>query len=467
MFPAAPARERKAARNSAEGAGAEVGDEPIYKPKQMHTVACMLKRILIIATGVVLGLALSLGAARLALAWGLFPNRELDRSSSYMREVMQLVNENYFDANSSAYDHLAKSAIHGMVESLDPHSEFLESKDYSQLEEELSGDFSGIGVQVEMRKGHVVVIAPIAGSPGEKAGILRGDELVSVNGKVLEHGLSMDGVIDRLRGKPHTKVAVSLLRPSTGKTIDLTLEREIIKLESVRDVHVLGEHTGYIQLTEFSDHTGEEFDNALNRLLKEGIDSLVIDLRNNPGGLLDAAVDVAEPFFKKGELIVYTQGRKASDREEYRAGADGDPLRLPVALLINAGSASAAEVVTGALKDTGRAVVVGERSFGKGSVQSIFKLKNGEGLRLTTARYFTPSGVSIHEKGITPQVEVVMTPEEDSRLRLQHLRPDVADPKDFKDRFGFEPIEDRQLQAALDVLKGITLLRERAAPLEP
>ena len=374
MFPAAPARERKAARNSAEGAGAEVGDEPIYKPKQMHTVACMLKRILIIATGVVLGLALSLGAARLALAWGLFPNRELDRSSSYMREVMQLVNENYFDANSSAYDHLAKSAIHGMVESLDPHSEFLESKDYSQLEEELSGDFSGIGVQVEMRKGHVVVIAPIAGSPGEKAGILRGDELVSVNGKVLEHGLSMDGVIDRLRGKPHTKVAVSLLRPSTGKTIDLTLEREIIKLESVRDVHVLGEHTGYIQLTEFSDHTGEEFDNALNRLLKEGIDSLVIDLRNNPGGLLDAAVDVAEPFFKKGELIVYTQGRKASDREEYRAGADGDPLRLPVALLINAGSASAAEVVTGALKDTGRAVVVGERSFGKGSVQSIFKL---------------------------------------------------------------------------------------------
>ena len=395
MFPAAPARERKAARNSAEGAGAEVGDEPIYKPKQMHTVACMLKRILIIATGVVLGLALSLGAARLALAWGLFPNRELDRSSSYMREVMQLVNENYFDANSSAYDHLAKSAIHGMVESLDPHSEFLESKDYSQLEEELSGDFSGIGVQVEMRKGHVVVIAPIAGSPGEKAGILRGDELVSVNGKVLEHGLSMDGVIDRLRGKPHTKVAVSLLRPSTGKTIDLTLEREIIKLESVRDVHVLGEHTGYIQLTEFSDHTGEEFDNALNRLLKEGIDSLVIDLRNNPGGLLDAAVDVAEPFFKKGELIVYTQGRKASDREEYRAGADGDPLRLPVALLINAGSASAAEVVTGALKDTGRAVVVGERSFGKGSVQSIFKLKNGEGLRLTTARYFTPSGVSI------------------------------------------------------------------------
>lgn len=430
----------------------------------MHTVAGMLKRILIIAAGVGLGLVLSLGAARLALAWGLFPNRDLDRSASYMREVMQLVNENYFDAKSSAYDHLAKSAIHGMVESLDPHSEFLESKDYNQLEEELSGDFSGIGVQVEMRKGRVVVIAPIAGSPGEKAGILRGDELVSVDGKVLERGLTMDAVIDRLRGKAHTKVAVVLLRPSTGKTLDLTLVREMIKLESVRDVHVLPGHTGYIQLTEFSDHTGKEFSNALDRLLTAGINSLVIDLRNNPGGLLDAAVDVAEPFFQKNELIVYTQGRKASDREEYRANADGEPLRLPIAILINAGSASAAEVVTGALKDTGRAVVVGERSFGKGSVQSIFKLKNGEGLRLTTARYFTPSGVSIHEKGITPQVEVVMTPEEDSRLRLQHLRPDVADPKDFKERFGFAPIEDRQLEAALDVLKGITLLGERAAP---
>ena len=425
----------------------------------MHTVSRMLKRILILAAGVVLGVALSLGAAKLALVWGLFPNRDLDRSSSYVKEVLQLVNENYVDAKASEYDH-------GMVESLDPHSEFLESKDYTVLEEELSGDFSGIGVQVEMRKGRVLVIAPIAGSPGDRAGILRGDEIVRVDGKPLEKGLSMDGVIDRLRGKPDTKVTVGLYRASTGKNFDLTLMRKMIQQESVRDVRVLPAHTGYIELTEFSDHTGEEFANALDRLLKEGIDSLVIDLRGNPGGLLDAAVEVAEPFFKKGELIVYTQGRKPADREEYRAEAEGAPLTLPVAILINAGSASAAEVVTGALKDTGRAVVVGERSFGKGSVQSIFKLKNGEGLRLTTARYYTPGGVSIHEKGISPQVEVVMTPDEDSKLRLQHLRSDVTDPKDFKERFGFAPIEDRQLQAALDVLKGINLLADRAAPAE-
>ncbi|MDB6127861.1 MAG: carboxyl-terminal protease [Verrucomicrobia bacterium] len=421
----------------------------------MHTVTRMLKRFLILATGVVLGLGLSLVGVRVALAWGLFPNRELDRSSTYMREVLQLVNENYVDAKASGYDHLAKSAIHGMVESLDPHSEFLESKDYTVLEEELSGDFSGIGVQVEMRKGHVVVIAPIANSPGERAGILRGDELLQVDHKVLEKGTTMDKVIDRLRGRPGTMVAVQMFRPSSTKTFDLTLKRELIKQESVRDARIIAPHTGYIQLTEFSDHTGAEFIEALNRLLKEGIDSLIIDLRGNPGGLLDAAVEVAEPFFKKSELIVYTQGRKPGDREDYRATADGDPLVLPIAVLINAGSASAAEVVTGALKDTGRAVIVGERSFGKGSVQSIFKLKNGEGLRLTTARYFTPGGVSIHEKGIEPQVEVVMSAEEDSKLRLQRLRSDVTDAREFKERFGFAPIEDRQLQAALDVLKGV------------
>ncbi len=430
----------------------------------MHTVGGMFKRILILAAGIALGFALTLGVARFAPAWGWFSNRDLDRSTDYVREVLKLVNENYVDPKASTPDQLAKQAIHGMVESLDPHSEFLESRDYSELEEELSGDFSGIGVQVELRHGRVVVIAPIADTPGERAGIQRGDEIVNINGKALDKTVTMDSVVDLLRGKPNTKVELGLFRPGTQKNLHLFLVRELIKLKSVHEVRVLPDHTGYIQLTEFSEHTGEEFGNALDKLIKEGIDSLVIDLRNNPGGLLDAAVDVAGQFFKKGELIVFTQGRKPADRENLLAEADVEPLTLPVAVLINAGTASAGEVVTGALKDTGRAVIVGERSFGKGSVQSIFKLKNGEGMRLTTARYYTPSGVSIHEKGITPNVEVVMTPEEDSQLRVQRLRTDITDPKGFKERFGFAPIEDRQLQAALDVLKGICLLNERAAP---
>jgi len=436
-------------------------DEPIYKPNRMHTVVMMFKRILILVAGVALGVGLSIGAARLAMAWGLFPDHDLNRSADYVREVLKLVNQNYFDASSATYGKLAKTAIHGMVESLDPHSEFLESRDYDELEEELSGDFSGIGIQVEMRNGHVVVIAPIANSPGERAGIQRGDEILGVDGKGIEKNVTMDAVIDRLRGKPKTKVSIDLYRPSSGVKFQLTLERELVKLESVRSVQVLPEHTGYILVSEFSEHTGEEFGRALDQLLKQDIDSLILDFRNNPGGLLDAAVEVAEPFFRKGEMIVYTRGRREADSEDFRAEADGEPLTLPMVVLINAGTASAAEVVTGALKDTHRAIVVGERSFGKGSVQSIFKLKNGEGLRLTTARYFTPSGVSIHEKGIAPNVDVVMTAEEDSKLRVQRTREDIADPKDFKERFGFAPIEDRQLKAALDVLKGLKLLDER------
>jgi carboxyl-terminal processing protease len=437
------------------------GDEPIYKPNRMSTVHEMLKRILILGSGGVLGFLLTVGAARVSQAWGLFSNRDLNRSSAYVRDVLQMVNQNYVDSTSVGYDKLAKTALHGMVESLDPHSEFLEADEYAELEEQLSGDFSGIGIQVEMRNGRVVVIAPIANSPGERAGIQRGDEILGVDGKSVDKTDSMEGVIERLRGKPHTKVTVDLLRPGNGRKFQLTLQRELIKLDTVRLARVLPNHTGYILLTEFSDHTGEEFDKALNQLLEQGIDSLVLDLRNNPGGLLDAAVEVAEPFFRKGELIVYTRGRKPADSENLRAEADGDPLTLPLAVLINAGTASAAEVVTGALKDTGRAVVVGERSFGKGSVQSIFPLKNGEGLRLTTARYFTPSGVSIHEKGITPNVEVILTADEDSKLRVQQTRPDITDPKDFNERFGFYPIADEQLQAALDVLKGIKVLDQR------
>ncbi|MEO5958455.1 MAG: S41 family peptidase, partial [Opitutaceae bacterium] len=364
----------------------------------------MFKRILFLATGLALGVALTVAGRRVATAWSIFPNRELSRSSGYVKDVMRLVNENYVEQKPAAYDQLARNALHGMIEALDPHSEFLEAKDNQEFEEDLTGEFGGIGVQVETRDNRVIVIAPLPDTPGERAGIQRGDEIVSIDGKALGDGNSADGVVERLRGKPKTKVALRLFRPSTQQTINLTLVREVIKIESVRDVRILEGKTGYIQLTEFSEHTGEQFGHALQQLQRDGIVSLIIDVRNNPGGLLDAAVEVAEPFFRKGELIVYTQGRKPTDRDNYRSESPGEPLNLPIAVLINAGSASAAEVLTGALKDTARAVVVGERSFGKGSVQSVFKLNHGEGLRLTTARYYTPSGVSIHEKGVSPHV---------------------------------------------------------------
>jgi carboxyl-terminal processing protease len=420
----------------------------------------MLKRIFTIACGIVLGLTLAMGAARVALAWGLFPNRELEKSTSYLRDVLELVNDNYVDEQKASLPQLTRAALHGVVETLDPHSEFMEARAYQQLEEDMSSQFGGIGVQVELRKNRVIIVAPIAGTPSDRAGIRRGDEIVRIDGTPLENP-TMDTVVDRLRGKPKSRVNVSLLRPDEKREFEVSLVRELIKTESVRDVQVLPGGIGYVQITQFTERTTEEFINALNRFSQERVTSLVLDLRNNPGGLLDAAVGVAEPFFRKGELIVYTQGRGAGSRDEYRAESAEEPVDVPVAVLINAGSASAAEIVAGALKDMNRAVIVGERSFGKGSVQSIFKLKNGEGMRLTTARYYTPSGVTIHEKGIEPQVEVVMTPQEDENVRLQRDRPDMTDPAQFKERFGMEPVADRQLQAAVDVLRGVTLLGAR------
>jgi carboxyl-terminal processing protease len=423
----------------------------------------MFKRILTLATGAMLGLALSTVGLRVTTAWNLWPNRDLNRSAGYVKDVMRLVNDNYVDEKAVAYDQLARSALHGMIEGLDPHSEFLEAKKNEEFEEDLTGEFGGVGIQVETRQNRIVVIAPLAGTPSERVGIQRGDEIVSIDGKAVETSGNIDGIVSRLRGKPKTQVMVGLFRPSAQQTLNLNLTREIIKIESVRAVRTLEDGIGYVQLTEFSDHTAEQFRRALDSLMKQGINSLILDLHNNPGGLLDAAVDVAEPFFRKRELIVYTKGRKPSDCEEFRADSDGPPISLPIAVLINAGTASAAEIVTGALKDTGRAIVVGERSFGKGSVQSVFKLENGEGLRLTTARYYTPGGATIHERGIAPHVEVVMTPEEDTRLARQRARPDITDPKAFAERFGFEPVTDRQLDTAIAMLKGVRLFGERVA----
>lgn len=442
-----------------------MSDDPIYKADELATVPDMLKRILMIAAGVFLGMVLSLGAVRMAAAWGFWPNRDLEKSSSYVREVLKLVNENYVKAEDARYPRLTQAALRGILGSLDPHSEYMDAKDYKALSEEISSEFGGIGVQVEMRDGKVVVIAPIAGTPGARAGIRRGDQIVRIEDEKLEKP-TLDDVVGHLRGKPGTKVTLTFYRPETSKEFTVTLVREKIKVDSVRSVRLLPNGVGYVQLTQFSERTGEEFINALNKLNDQGMRALIIDLRDNPGGLLDAAVEVAEPFFKKGELIVYTQGRRPEDRDEYRAQAPEDPLTIPVAVLINSGTASAAEIVSGALKDTHRAVIVGERSFGKGSVQTIIDLHNGDGMRLTTARYYTPSGITIHEHGVSPDVEVVMTAAEDQNVRLQHSRDDVADPAAFKEEFDVEAAPDRQLIAAEAVLKAAILLEntKQASP---
>jgi carboxyl-terminal processing protease len=420
----------------------------------------MLKRILSIALGVALGGVLALGVVRVALMLGLWPGAELHRSGQYLREVLEVVNREYIEPDAVQMDELTTSALRGMLANLDPHSAFLPARDYTRIQEDIHNEFGGIGVQVERRNDRVVVVAPIAGTPGERAGIRRGDEIIEVDGADMT-GVPLDEVVRTLRGRPGTTVRIGFWRPDEESKVEVSVTREVIQVESVRLARLLSDGIGYLQLTQFSERTGEEFARAVEDLQARGATALVLDMRNNPGGLMSQAVAVAEQFFPSGELIVYTQGRNPGDRQDYRARRRGPPRTLPVAILLNAGSASASEVVAGALQDTGRAVIVGERSFGKGSVQSIFRLRQGEGMRLTTGYYYTPSGVTLHERGVVPDVELVMTPEEDAKLALQRARDDFDDPAAYAERFGFEVIADRQLDAAVAVLQAAALVRER------
>jgi carboxyl-terminal processing protease len=417
----------------------------------------MPKRLLVVFAAAALGFGLAQYAARSAApSW--WPDRERERNVKYFREVLQLVKENYVEEPKANYDELTRAALKGMLGELDPHSEFLSKEDFATTEEELGNQFGGVGIQVEQRDGKVVVISPIAGTPAEQAGVRRGDQLVKVDGKPLESP-TLDKTVRLIRGEPDTEVTVTMFRPSANREIDFKLQRKRIKLQSVRHERLLRDGIGYVQVTQFSERTGEEFEKAVATLEKQGMRALVLDLRNNPGGLLDAAVEVCEAFFAKNELVVYTQGRSPDSREEHHAGGGHAPRTYPIAVLVNGGTASAAEIVAGALKDTRRAVIVGEKTFGKGSVQSVLELRDGEGLRLTTARYYTPGGLTIHEKGILPHVEIEMSADDESKVRLQQSRPDLTAPAEFSDRFGFQPIEDIQLLAAEELLVGVLATR--------
>jgi carboxyl-terminal processing protease len=412
----------------------------------------MFRRIVSIGLGVIAGYLMTLGVVQVVAAWGVWPDRQTNRAADQVSQVLRLLNKHYVDEAEVGAAKLADHAIESMVGALDPYSQFLPPEAYRQLNEEVDGAFGGIGVQVEEVGGRVVVVAPIAGTPGERAGILRGDVFKRVDGAEVAE-IKLDRLIGRLRGKPGTPVTVVVERGEPATEMEFKLKREVIKVDSVRDAALLEGGIGYVRVTIFGDKTGEDFKAALTQLREQGAKALVIDLRNNPGGVLTAAADLVEPFFPRGELIVYTQGRQRKDRFELRSEGGREPLKMPLAVLVNGGSASAAEIVAGALKDTKRAVLVGEKTFGKGSVQTIFPIKGEGALRLTTARYYTPSGVVIHEKGIRPDIVEVLTPEQEKAIFLSRLRPDISDPAQFRERFGVDMAEDTQLAAAIKELK--------------
>ena len=324
---------------------------------------------------------------------------------SYLKlftDVLKIVKENYVE--EPGIKKLIYGALSGMVSSLDPFSSFFPPEKYKEFMQETEGEFGGVGIEISMEKGRPIVVAPIEGTPAFKAGLRAGDIILAVDGEDT-FGKSLLEIVKKIRGKPGTKVKLTIMRKGSDKPITVEITRAIIKIESVK--YTKHGDIGYVKLIQFQHRTSRDLRKALKDLLSQKIKGLVLDLRNNPGGLLSEAVKVSDMFLPEGKLIVYTKGRK--DEEKYYAKEPAlVPSQLPLVVLINKGSASASEIVTGALQDHHRAIIVGEKSFGKASVQNIIPLEDGSALKLTVAYYYTPSGRLIHRKGIEPDVKVVM-----------------------------------------------------------
>lgn len=377
--------------------------------------------------------------------------------------VMERIRQDYVDGANLTYDDLVRGALKGMLNTLDPHSEYMEPRKYDDLKKDTEGEYGGVGIVVSVRSGRVMVVTPMEGTPGYEAGILAGDELKKVDGKLVTGELQ--DTVQLLRGKPDTKVTLTFYRPSTGETKDVVLTRQVIKVSSVLDLNGMSDYkllngsVGYVRIAQFGDHTSDDLEKALGRIEKQHATGLILDLRDNPGGLLDQAVYVASEFLPRGQLVVSTEGRGATKKEEYHAEGRGKICELPMVILANGGSASAAEIVTGCMQDLKRAVIIGEQTFGKGSVQSILPLGNGSALRLTTAKYYTPSHKVIHEHGITPDIYV---PLDDETKRLLDIvrSPGGLDSLPEAQRDRASHAKDPQLERALEVLKTHQLLSE-------
>ena len=426
----------------------------------------MKRRLIFGFIGVVLAVNLVIGAkvysnsTETSSKDSVYPNMRL------FSEVMEKVRRDYVDGTNLTYQDLVYGALKGMINELDPHSEFLDPEKYKDLQSDTEGHFGGLGIVIAMKDNFVTVVAPMEDTPGFKAGILSGDRIIKINGKSTEN-MTLPDAVKILRGDPNTEVSMTIMRPSSGQVKDYTLTRAVITVDMVKDINgkkefPLGENKiGYIRLTQFGEKTSDDLETALNKLKSQGMQGLILDLRWNPGGLLDQAVEVCEKFLPRGQLIVSTEGRNASQDSKHRAAGHGDELKgMPIVVLVNLGSASASEIVSGCLQDLHRAIILGEKTFGKGSVQSIIPLDDGSALRLTTAKYYTPSHKVIHEVGITPNIIVPTTDEEDYNIRMQ-LTPGGLESLDEKDRERVKSSHDPQLERAEDLLKGIMLYTDR------
>jgi carboxyl-terminal processing protease len=385
---------------------------------------------------------------------------------SIFAKAIELIRQDYVDAKKTSYHDLITAAMKGMLSSLDPHSQFMDPDDFRDMQDDTRSRFNGLGIEVWMKNGLPTVVSAMEDTPAAKAGILSGDQILRINGISTER-MELEDAINVLRGPVGAKVTLTLLRPSTKEIKEYTLQRAEIKIQSVKGGHLLDPELtgpfkiGYIRLIQFNEPTAEELSKALDDLQKQGMQALILDLRNNPGGLLNSAVDVCGQFLPPNTKVVSTQGRVPSQQHEYStSGAKKERPRFPMVLLINEGSASGAEIVAGALKDLHRAVLIGETTFGKGSVQNVMQLPDGSAVRFTTAKYYTPSRQVIQGNGVTPNIRVPMTAEQERALFAVRNAPNVK-PEDDK---VIIRAKDPQLLRAIDALKGVMTYAQQNAP---
>ncbi len=380
-------------------------------------------------------------------------------------DVIGYIQKDYVEETKSK--DLIYGAIKGMLETLDPHSAFMPPGMYKEMQEETKGRFEGLGIEITIKDGVLTVVSPIEETPASKAGILAGDQIIKIDGDSTKNFTLMDSV-KRLRGPRGSKVTITIMREGFAKPKEFTLVRDVIPVRSVRH-EVLQKNYGYIRISQFQEKTDGEFEKAMKALEEESkgsLKGLVLDLRNNPGGLLDQAVKISDRFIDSG-LIVSVEGRKEDQKIKFYAHPDGQLARYPLVVLVNGGSASGAEIVAGAIQDHGRGILLGTQTFGKGSVQTIIPLKDGSGLRLTTARYYTPNGRSIQAKGIVPDFIVKLSrPEEeketvapklpsekDLERHLIDVEKGAAKEKPKKEEAKEKKPVDNQLERALELLK--------------
>src|SRR3989449_4265524 len=397
------------------------------------------------------------------------PKTEEDNGYSQIAifaKALEVIRQYYVDDNKTSYHDLITAAMKGMLSALDPHSQFMDPNDFRDMQDDTRSRFNGLGIEVSMKNGLPTVITAMEDTPAAKAGVLSGDQILRINGISTER-MDLQDAINVLRGPAGAKVTLTLLRPATNEIKEYTLQRAEIKIQSVKGARLLDAELtgpfkiGYIRLIQFNEPTAEELSRALDDLQKQGMQALVLDLRNNPGGLLNSAVDVCAQFLPPNTKVVSTQGRVVSQQHDYStSGAKKERPNFPMVLLINEGSASGAEIVAGALKDLHRAVLVGETTFGKGSVQNVMQLPDGSAVRFTTAKYYTPSKQLIQGNGVTPNIRVPITADQERMLFSMRSAENLK----AEDEKNIIKTRDPQMMRAIDALKGVMIYAEQTTP---